>query len=182
MVTMDTKTSPCINDPITARTVAEAYCKDRNKAQGMLAAGYMPSYANSGRGQAIVYSHVRTLNAITDVMAETRANIAEVLKWEREDNLCHQYKQLARYERLLDGDGKEMKANPNNQQALAGIDRVLRELNASSNQHSSTVLDGKEDTKEPMTAQDEAFWRRVAKDWTDRQSQPKVIESEVINV
>ncbi len=170
MVTLETKTSPCINDPLTARTVAEAYCKDRNKAQAMLMAGYSVSYANSGLGQGIVYSHIQTKTAIAEIMADTRAAVAEVLRWEREDNLKHQYKQIDRYNTIL-------AAHPDNLQALQGLNQVLRELNASNGQHSQTVIT--EPTRPIPTAQELEAGRAAAKAYTDALTRKKVVSMPV---
>lgn len=79
----------------------------------------------------VVYGNARVKEAIARIDAKT----VEELDWNRATNLQNQYKQMARYEAILADD-------PKNFQALQGLDRVFRELNASSNQHSATVNTG----------------------------------------
>ena len=122
---------PSIKDQSTVEAIARGFIENkRNKYKGLLAAGYSDGYALTC-GQKL-YDNIRVIEAIKAIDEANNAMIAEDLRWEREDNLKHQYKQLDRYEAILE-------KQPDNPQALAGIDRVLRELNASSGQHSSTV-------------------------------------------
>lgn len=82
------------------------------------------------------------------------AGVNEKFDWDREQNLKHQKLQIERYNTILD-------ANPNNLQALQGLNQVLRELNASSNQHSSTI-NTSSDVPEPISAERRVFLEKLA--------------------
>ena len=73
----------------------------------------------------------------------------EKFDWDRAQNLKHQKRQIDRYNAILD-------ANPLNLQALQGLNAVLRELNASSNQHSNTLITNTEDKADITPAEREA--------------------------
>lgn len=131
---------PSITEQSTVELIAKTFTGvcDRNKTQTMVKVGYDVGYANSGKGHKTVYKNIRVIAAIKAIDDA----LVEEIDWNRSTNLTAQYGQLKRYKAILDGT-EDIKANPTDHQALAGIDRVLRELNASSNQHSSTVNDGR---------------------------------------
>ncbi len=136
---------PSIKDKSTVEHLVRSFFTNgRCVEQAMIQTGYSKTYARSYCGQ--VWAKPQIKAEIVRYEAETKANVAIELRWEREDNLQYQYKQLRRYEAILDGDpSRGIEPNPNSDYALRGIDRVLHELNASSGQHSSTVNTG--DTK-----------------------------------
>lgn len=150
---------PDIREQGTVEQLVRAFMTNgRQQEQAMIQTGYSKSYAHSYCGN--MWDKPQVKAELARYQAETRDNVALHLKWEREDNLKHQYKQLSRYEDIL-------ATTPGHDGALRGIDRVLHELNASSGQHSSTVNTGKQDRK-PLTPAQEQAGKAAAKAYTDK--------------
>jgi hypothetical protein len=97
-----------------------------NALKACLLAGYSAKYADCKGGALVRNSKVNA------AIKAKRQVIAKEWDWNREQNLIHHRKQIARYEAIL-------AKNPDNIQAIQGLEQVYRELNASSGQHSSTV-------------------------------------------
>ena len=64
---------PCIRDHNVIDQIAENYCNNGcNKSKAMIDTGYTKYYANSGRGQGIVYGNVQVKEAIAKITAKKK--------------------------------------------------------------------------------------------------------------
>ena len=141
---------PSIREPSTVEAVAQAFTSNgRKQEQAMITAGYSKAYANSYCGK--LWEDKRLIDAIARIDAKT----AVILDWNRTTNLKHQHKQIARYEAILT-------KHPDNLQAMQGLNQVLRELNASSGQHSSSLDLGHTDSPAELTQAQAEQYDRMA--------------------
>lgn len=138
-----------------------------NGYQSAIKAGY--SHKTSDRQIKRVLGIVGVKTAI----GKYRNEVAKTIDWDRTLN-------MQALEQSLAGIDKILKDQPKNIQAWQTRTAIIREFNASSNQHASTVLDGKEITRESTPAE-RAAALVAAKAYTDalvKHVDSKVIEPE----
>jgi hypothetical protein len=119
---------PNIRDDSTVKAIAEAFtgeCK-RNKVKTMEHVGYTTTYANSGRGQKTVYENVRVKNAI---------HLIDTTKQEK-----YEHNQAIAINKLYsDYDRLQERAENGDTVAIQARTAIVRELNAITGQHSTTI-------------------------------------------
>ncbi len=111
-----------------------------NAVQSAIKAGYSVDSARSIGPENL------SKPAISEAITAYLATITTELDWNRTTNLTAHYKQVERYEAIL-------AAHPDNLQALQGLNQVLRELNASSNQHKQVIVN--EQQGKPQLSEEE---------------------------
>ncbi len=119
---------PDIRDNSTVEAIAQHFCGDgkRNKTRTMLKVGYGTGYADTGRGQEKVFGNARVIAAIARIDAKTAKKLDH-------DRTIAIDMLVADYANLADA------ADRGNIQAVQARTAIVRELNAISNLHSSTL-------------------------------------------
>ncbi len=122
---------PSIKDESTVEAIARAFCGPckRNKTETLKLVGYSESYYNGGRSAEVVWGNDRIRAAIARIDKETGGK--------REHDRTVSVELLRQNLVLL-----SERANNGDIQAIQARTAVIRELNAISNLHSSTVFDG----------------------------------------
>jgi len=119
---------PSIKDKSTVEAIARIYYGEgkRNKTETLKIVGYKPSYYKT-RGLGVVYSNVRVKEAMKAVEAETMEK--------------HEHNQEIAIN-LLKSDYARLcpAADGGNIQAIQARTAIVRELNAITGQHSTTII------------------------------------------
>lgn len=119
---------PNIKDKSTVEAIAREFTSNgRNKTEALRTIGYKDSYCDNN-GTGVVYTNARVIEAIARIDADTGLK----MDWSREENMKALAEQLAHLDKIL-------KASPGNLGAIQARTAVIRECNASSGQHISTV-------------------------------------------
>lgn len=136
---------------LTAKQLAfcKEYVVDHNGTQAAIRAGYSEKTAQEQASRLLCNVMIKEeIGRLEGIKDDLRWN------WDRNANLTYHKKQIMRYEAILN-------QHPDNLQALQGLNQVLRELNASSNQHSSTI-NTSSDVPEPISAERRVFLEKLA--------------------
>ena len=142
---------PNVNNPGTAEAIARAFTSNgRNEEQGLLTVGYSKQYARGGQGN-LVYSNVLVKAAIARIDRETGGK--------RDHDRAVSIELLRQNLALL-----SERANKGDIQAIQARTAVIRELNAISNLHSSTVHD-KSSTDKALPPAEAAVIAELAEDY-----------------
>jgi hypothetical protein len=142
---------PNITNDVTVEAIAQAYTKgptSGNKTTTLILVGYNEYYANSGQGHKI-YENQRLKKRIAQLQAKTAVKIS----YDHDKAL-----------RLLQEnyDALEEKALEGNIQAIQARTAIIREFNACTGQHSSTINTGAND-RPALSAAEQARYDLLAK-------------------
>lgn len=139
---------PSIKDKSTVEAIAQEFCSNgRNKEQTLKTMGYAKGYAES-RGHTTVFGNVRVKDAISRIDAETK----EKLQHNRDKAIKLLTESLVALESAI---------SKGNIAAINARTAVIRELDAISNLHSSTLhTDDKQDIE--LSESQKAEAQRIA--------------------
>lgn len=142
---------PSIKDESTVEAIARAFTSNgRKKQEALSSVGYADSYAwGGGRGCEVVFSNVRVKAAIARIDTE----IGDKREHDREASVGLLRQNLSFLSE---------RANKGDIQAVQARTATIRELNAISNLHSSTVFDGGDKPSE-LTSEELEVLRADAK-------------------
>ena len=118
---------PSIKDQSTVEAIAREYTSNgRNKTETLKAIGYSESYYNGGRSAEVVWGNERVIAAIARIDEKTAVK--------------HEHNQQIAID-LLRSDYANLKTRADNGdiQAIQARTAIVRELNACTGQHSSTL-------------------------------------------